>query len=73
MNLGVVVYFADAYALWQKGSIEDTNKLIRQYIPKEVYFEKCTNKRIMSILKNNNSRLKKALKYNTPIKHSINS
>ena len=31
-KLGVVVYFTDAYASWQKGGIENTNKLIRQYI-----------------------------------------
>ena len=28
--LGAVVYFADPYASWQKGAIENTNKLIRQ-------------------------------------------
>ena len=33
-KLGDVVYFADAYASWQNGGIENTNKLIRQYIPK---------------------------------------
>ena len=33
-KLGVVVYFADAYASWQKGSIENTNK----HIPKGVSF-----------------------------------
>ena len=32
--LGAVVYFADPYASWQKGAIKNTNKLIRQYIPK---------------------------------------
>ena len=31
-KLGDVVYFTDAYASWQKGGIENTNKLIRQYI-----------------------------------------
>ena len=31
--LGAVVYFADPYASWQKGAIENTNKLTRQYIP----------------------------------------
>ena len=67
-KLGDVVYFADAYASWQKGSIENTNKLIRQYIPKGVSFEKYTDKRIMSIQKKINSRPRKALKYNTPIK-----
>ena len=33
--LGAIVYFADPYASWQKGAIENTNKLIRQYIPKQ--------------------------------------
>ena len=28
--LGAVVYFADPYASWQKGAVENTNKLIRQ-------------------------------------------
>ncbi|SCM58141.1 Transposase for insertion sequence element IS4351 [Petrimonas mucosa] len=28
------VYFTDPYSAWQKGSIENANKLIRQYIPK---------------------------------------
>ena len=33
--LGVPVYFADPYCSWQKGAIENTNKLIRQYIQKK--------------------------------------
>jgi len=33
--LGVPVYFADPYSSWQKGAIENGNKLIRQYIPKK--------------------------------------
>ena len=31
-KLGVPVYFADSYCSWQKGAVENTNKLIRQYI-----------------------------------------
>ena len=34
---GVVVYFADAYASWQKGSIENTNKLIRLYTQGSIF------------------------------------
>ena len=30
----VTVYFADSYRSWQKGAVENINKLIRQYIPK---------------------------------------
>ncbi len=46
---GAVVHFANPYASWQKGSIENTNKLIRQYIPKQTNFDEVTNKKIASI------------------------
>ena len=32
-RLGVQVYFTDSYASWQKGAVENINKLVRQYIP----------------------------------------
>ena len=50
--LGAPVYFADPYCSWQKGTIENTNKLIRQYIQKKESFNQYTDKRIMSIQKN---------------------
>lgn len=37
--LGVPVYFVDPYCSWQKGAINNTNKLIRQYISKKDSFE----------------------------------
>ena len=37
-KIGVKVYFAHPYSSWQKGCIENTNKLIRQYIPKKYNF-----------------------------------
>ena len=43
--LGAIVYFADPYASWQKGAIENTNKLIRQYIPKQANFDDITDKK----------------------------
>ena len=38
-SLGVTIYFADPYASWQKGAIENANGLIRQYVPKTETFE----------------------------------
>ena len=47
--LGAVVYFADPYASWQKGAVENTNKLIRQYIPKQANFDDFTDRKIAMI------------------------
>ena len=44
--LGAVVYFTDPYASWQRGRIENTDRLIRQYIPKHTNFDDYTNKRL---------------------------
>jgi len=35
-HLNAKIYFTDPYSSWQKGSIENMNKLIRQYIPKKI-------------------------------------
>lgn len=32
--IGVSTYFCDPYSSWQKGSVENVNKMIRRYIPK---------------------------------------
>jgi len=63
--LGVPVYFADPYCSWQKGAIDNTNKLIRQYISKKDSFEDYTEKRIMSIQKNLNERQIEKLNFST--------
>ena len=64
--LGAAVYFADPYVSWQKGAIENTNKLIRQYIPKQANFDDFTDKKIASIQKKINSRPRQKLKFETP-------
>lgn len=32
--IGVPTYFCDPYSSWQKGSVENVNKMIRRYVPK---------------------------------------
>ncbi len=66
-NLNVKVYFTDSYSSWQKGNIENTNKLVRQYIPKRTDISKITNKKIMEIQKKINRRPREKLKFNSPI------
>ncbi len=65
-QLGAQVYFTDSYASWQKGAIENTNKLIRQYIPKGEDISMVTDKRIASIQAKINRRPREKLNFNTP-------
>lgn len=65
-KLGVDIYFTDSYASWQKGNIENTNKLIRQYIPKGTDFKNINNNRIMQIQNKINRRPREKLGFNSP-------
>ena len=67
-HLGAVVYFAEPYSSWQKRAIENTNKLIRQYIPKQANFDDYTDKKIAMIQKKINSRPSQKLNFETPKK-----
>jgi len=63
---GVTVYFADSYCSWQKGAVENTNKLIRQYIPKGTDFDTVADAFIMKVQKKLNSRPREKLSFSTP-------
>ena len=65
-KLGVQVYFTDSYASWQKGSVENTNKLVRQYIPKGTDISTITDAFVMKIQKKINARPREKLKFSTP-------
>ena len=62
----VIVYFADSYCSWQKGAIENANKLIRKYIPQKSNFDNFSNHRIMQIQKKLNARPREKLNFDTP-------
>lgn len=60
-SLGVTIYFADPYASWQKGAIENANGLIRQYVPKKETFEHISQQQITKYSKKINMRPRKKL------------
>lgn len=66
--LGTTVYFADSYASWQKGAIENGNKLIRQYIPKGTDLRELSEDFIKEIQYKINRRPREKLNFSTPKK-----
>ena len=64
--LKTTVYSADSYASWQKGAIENANKLIRQYIPKGTDFRELTDEFIHSVQLKINRRPREKLNFSTP-------
>ncbi len=65
-KLNTTVYFADSYCSWQKGAIENANKLIRQYFPKGTDFNMISQTQIMDIQKKINNRPRMKLNFETP-------
>jgi len=63
----IIVYFADSYCSWQKGAIENANKLIRRYIPKKSNFNNFSDKFIIRIQKKLNKRPQENLNFSNPV------
>ena len=65
-TLRIRVYFADPYSAWQRGLNENTNGLIRQYVPKGSDIRTLTNEQIEHIMDRLNNRPRKSLGFLTP-------
>ena len=65
-DFDIPTYFCDPYSSWQKGGIENLNKLIRQYLPKRCNFAKITDSEIYEIQEKLNNRPRKSNNYLSP-------
>jgi len=65
-KLDTDIYFAHPYSSWEKGLIEYTNKLIRQYIKKKSDINSYDNEYIKTVQIKINKRPRKKLKYRSP-------
>jgi transposase, IS30 family len=66
-EIGVPTYFCDPYSSWQKGSVENVNKMIRRYIPKGSDLVNVTQVQLDSIADLINKKPRKILGYRTAL------
>ena len=59
-------FFADPYSSWQRGTNENTNGLVRQYIPKKTDFSLLSDDHITLVNQRLNNRPRKCLGFRTP-------
>jgi transposase, IS30 family len=64
---GVPIYFARPYHSWERGTNENTNGLIRQYLPKRRSMKSVDQARCNQIASSLNNRPRKRHAYRTPL------
>ena len=56
------------YASWQKGAIENANKLIRQYFPKGTDFRLVSDDEVLQVQRKLNQRPRAKINFSSPLK-----
>jgi IS30 family transposase len=64
---GMAVYFCDPHSPWQRGFNENTNGLVRQYVPKGTYLSIYNQEQLDAIADEINGRPRKGLGVRSPL------
>ena len=72
-DINIPVFFCDPYSSWQKGSVENVNKMIRRYFPKGTDFAKVKEKDLQQALDLINNKPRKILGYMTAREVAVQS
>ena len=69
--LGIPSFFCDPYSSWQKGGVENANKMVRRYFPKGTDFRTVSQKEVDRVVFIINSKPRKILGYRSALECAL--
>ena len=66
-QLGMPTFFCDPYSSWQKGGVENANKMIRRYVPKGIDLATISQEYLDHIVSIINRKPRRSLQYRTAL------